>query len=299
MELRKAAGNTYYIAGPTNTGLFLFRDKYTLIIDTGEGRQQARQICETIAQQGWQIKFVFNTHEHPDHCGGNPYIKEHYPGAIFYSSPGARVFIENDYLAPLYLYGGNPPDELARHYIRKNKLQVDMLTEAGIARINDEKFTILSLSGHAHGQVGIATRDRVCFLGDALFSPEIIAKYSFPFLFDIHKQFETLTAIAELDYEYYVLGHAPEHYDYQHLQQIVKDNRSNLDSCLNLILDLLDQPKSREALLEEIAILNDLEIDFEEHFYLLSTVGAMLTYLSRDGIIDKQLENGRLYYFRS
>jgi hypothetical protein len=38
MELKKINGNSYYIPGPTNIGLFQFKDKYSLLIDTGSDK---------------------------------------------------------------------------------------------------------------------------------------------------------------------------------------------------------------------------------------------------------------------
>ncbi|HWP95549.1 MAG TPA: MBL fold metallo-hydrolase [Syntrophomonadaceae bacterium] len=298
MELCKISGNTYYIPGPTNTGVFLFKDKYTLLLDTGDSNQYGRRICELLHQQGLMIKYVVNTHEHPDHCGGNLYIRENHPGSQFYSSPEAALFIKNDFLAPLYLYGGLPPDELARHFTRAKKLRVDETLPVGPAKIHEERFDILTLGGHAYGQIGVGTRDRVCFLGDALFSPEIIAKYSFPFLFSIGSQIQTLDTIAGMEYEFYVLGHADRVYDHQELHSVLQANRAALDKYLNLVLELLYQPKTREELLEEVVILDALQLDLKEYYYLLSTLGAMLAYLGQQSLVEYQIEDGRLYYYR-
>jgi len=298
MDLHKINGNSYWIEGPTNTGVFLFKNKYTLLVDTGDGKQQARQVAELLKEQGWQVKYIFNTHEHPDHCGGNQYMKDSFPGSVFHASAAARQFMEDGMLAPLYMYGGSPPDDLARHYTHIRIPAVDEILSSGTVKINDERFELLPLPGHARGQMGLATRDRVCFLGDALFSPEIIAKYSFPFLFDIESQLKTIQLISSLEYDFYVLGHASQCYTRAEMQKVVQANRGNLDKYLALLLELLDQPKSREELAEELIILEDLNVDFKEYFYILSTLAAFLTYLTRRGELKHQLENGRLYYFR-
>lgn len=296
--MQKINGNTYFLAGPTNIGIFLFKNKYTLLVDTGESKGSARQIAEKLNQRGWQIKYIFNTHEHPDHYGGNPYLGEAYSGSVFYASAQSRLFMENNFLTPMYMYGGHPPGELARYYTQGRAARVNALLEAGPVKINDERFETIALGGHAPGHTGLATRDRVCFLGDALFSPEIISKYSFPFLYDIDDQLHTMNKIASLEYDFYLLGHAPHFYSYQELQEVLQINRNNLEKHLELILDLLAQPKTREGLLEEVVIMEDLELDFKEYFYLLSTLGAFLTHLTRRGEIKHQLESGRLYYFR-
>lgn len=185
MELYKINGSTYYISAATNIGVFIFKDKYTLLVDTGGNNQQGRKISNLITDNGYLIKYIFNTHNHIDHTGGNIFFKENYPGCVLHCSEQEKLFIENNYLFPLYLYGGHPVKELAKNYVKAKKQSIDLVVAPGVSKINNEKFTFIPLPGHSPGQMGVATKDRVCFLGDALFSEEIIAKYSFPFLFDI------------------------------------------------------------------------------------------------------------------
>lgn len=298
MTLTRINGNSYYIPAPTNSGVFLFKDKYTLLIDSGENNQDARKIQESLAEGNYKIKYIINTHSHIDHCGGNGYFIDKFPGSIFFSSLQAQLFIENGFLFPLYLYGGTPPDQLSHGFVRNKRIAVDNTISEGSTRINEEKFEIFKLDGHAPGQVGIGTRDRVCYLGDALFSQENISKYSFPFLFDIGEQYKTFDSILQLDYDYFVLGHAEQVYERDEIEKLVRFNRSNLDSYLNICLDLLEQPHSREELLEEITILQELCPDVKEYYFLSSTLAAMLTYLISKNLVEYQLENGRLFYYR-
>jgi glyoxylase-like metal-dependent hydrolase (beta-lactamase superfamily II) len=297
MTITRINGNSYYIPGPTNIGVFVFKDKYTLLIDSGETNQDARKIQEKLADSNYNIKYILNTHSHIDHCGGNIYLKENYPGSVFYASEEARLFIENPFLFPLYLYGGRPSEQLSRGFIRTRETTVDIIVDEGTEKINDEKFTIINLNGHGPGQIAIATRDRVCYLGDALFSKENIKKYSFPFLFDINEQYKTLDKIPQLDFDYFLLGHAERVYTRDELDDLVKLNRKNLDYYLDICLDLLQQPHSREELMEEIIILQDLDPDFKEYYFLFSTLGAMLSYLQQKNQIECQVENGKVYYY--
>jgi len=298
MNLSRINGNSYYIPGSTNIGVFLFKDKYTLLIDSGESNQDARKIQENLMTNNLNIKYIINTHSHIDHCGGNVYLKESYPGSLFYSSPNTQLFVENAFLFPLYLYAGNPPEQLKQGFVRKKKITVDEIVNEGNVKINDEKFEIINLDGHAPGQIGIGTRDCTFYLGDALFSKENISKYSFPFLFDIAEQYKTLDKILLLDYDYFVLGHSTQIYKRNEIKQLVAYNRSNLDKHLDICLELLEQPHSREELLEEIIILLDLSPDVKEYFFLYFTLGSMLSYLKIKNLVEDQLESGRIYYYR-
>jgi glyoxylase-like metal-dependent hydrolase (beta-lactamase superfamily II) len=298
MSLIRINGNSGYIPGSTNSGVFLFKDKYALVIDSGDTNQDARKIQESLEAESFKIKYVINTHSHIDHCGGNIYFKEKFPGSIFFASRSARLFIANAFLFPLYIYGGNPPEQLSHGLVRSKSVTPDNILTEGIIRINEEKFEVFNLNGHAPGQVGIGTRDRVVYLGDALFSRENIDKYSFPFLFDIEEQYKTLDKIPELDYDHFVLGHGEQVYKKEEIENLVRFNRSNLDDYLNISLELLEQPHSREELLEEIVILKELGPDIKEYFFLSSTMAAMLSFLISKNQVEYQLESGRLFYYR-
>ncbi len=298
MQLYKINGNTYYIQAPTNLGLFQFKDKYTLLIDSGDNNQQARKIAETIQAQNFNIKYVFCTHHHPDHAGGIAFLQQNYPGSLLYAGRDEQLYLGNSHLFPIYLYGGSPMRELTRHLLKGQPLRIDEIVQPGSCRINDEKFEILPLPGHSPGQIGIGTRDRVCFLGDALFSREIIGKYSFPFLFAIQDQLNTYDLINQLDYDWFVLGHAEQVYTKAEIADLLTINRDNLNYYLDMVRDLLTQPHTREELLEEICILQELVIDFKEYFFSLSTAGAMIAYLCDRDELTHQLENGRLYFYK-
>jgi hypothetical protein len=53
-----------------------------------------------------------------------------------------------------------------------------------------------------------------------------------------------------------------------------------------------------EELLEEICILEELQLDFKEFYFSLSTTGAIIAYLHDQGELHYQLENGKLYYYK-
>jgi hypothetical protein len=108
----------------------------------------------------------------------------------------------------------------------------------------------------------------------------------------------TYDLILGLDYDYYVLGHADQIYKKEEMLNLVELNRKTLNNYLDLCLDLVDQAKSREDLLEEIIILEDLSVDLNEYYFLSSTMAALLSYLHYRGAIKYQIENGRLYFYK-
>ncbi|WP_053954926.1 MBL fold metallo-hydrolase [Inediibacterium massiliense] len=297
MELKKIKGNTYCILSGTNVGVFLFKDKYTLLIDTGNNNQQARKNCEILGQNNMNIKYVFNTHHHIDHAGGNYFLKENYPGSIIYSSSKEKLYIENEDLFIMNLYGASPIKMLRKEFIHGKNIEVDAIVEEGMEKINNEKFEIISLPGHTKGQIGIGTKDGVFFLADSLMSEEIFKKYKMPFLMDIKDQMNTYDKILSLDYEYYLLSHGNHIYNKEEIKTLVQKNKDNLEKYIEICKELLAQPKTREELLEEVIVLEDLEVDFKEYHFLHTTIGAILTYLCEEEL-SYEIENGKLYFYK-
>lgn len=297
MEIKKIKGKTYYISSGTNIGVYLFKDKYTLLIDSGNNNQQAKKIIKLLSENNMNVKYIINTHHHIDHTGGNYYIKDNFPGSIIYASEKEKLYIENDELFCKQIYGSAPIKVLRKEFMVSKDISIDNKLEEGLEKINNDKFDIIKLPGHCDGQIGIATKDRVCFLADSLMSEGIIDKYNMPFISDIDKQFNTYDKILELDYDSYLLSHGSKVYNKEDIEELVKKNKDNLHRYIDMTKELLDQPKTREGLLEEVIILDEIEIDYKEYHFLNTTIGAMITYLYEREKIKYQIENGRLFYY--
>lgn len=295
MELTKIKGSTYYINAPTNIGIYVFKNKNCLIIDTGINNTQARKIEEVLINNGLHPKYIINTHSHIDHCGGNSYFKNNYTGCLFYSSNKEKVYMENIELCFEMLSGSKPLKEL----IRTNKsINVDFVLDYGINKINDEKFEIIPLKGHTKEQIGIITPEKVCFLGDSVFSYATMKKYSIPYLYDIEESINTLNTIKDIDADYFVLGHGKNIIEKNELSSLVDKNLDNIKNYINQILELLDQPLTKEDILQNLAILNDISMNFTQYHVDLSTVGSFITYLHDKDYIDSSLQDGKLYFFK-
>ncbi|MTI65339.1 MAG: MBL fold metallo-hydrolase [Firmicutes bacterium] len=298
MDFKKINGKTYYISSGTNIGVYLFKDKYTLLIDTGNNNQQGRKISEVLEKNNMNIKYVINTHHHSDHSGGNYYVKENFPGSIIYTSEKEKVYIENDELFSKQLFNATPIKKLRKDFMTSKEMKVDRVINEGVEKINNEKFEIIKLCGHSDGQIGIATRDGVCFLADSVMSEEIIKKYKMPFISDIEKQLNTYRKILELKYDYYVLSHGEKIYNKENIKKLINKNKDHLLKYIDISKELLEQPKSREGLLEEIIILEEINVDFNEYHFLNTTIGAIITFLYEKEELNYQIENGKLYYYK-
>lgn len=205
MSLIKIKGSTYYLNAPTNCGVYSFKNKNCLIIDTGINNTQAKKLEEAVLEAGLHPKYIINTHSHHDHCGGNSYFTSNYPGCSTYTSEKEKIMMENPFIlsAALFSFENNKALD-----ITNKSVNVDNVLNFGENKINDEKFDIISLKGHSIDQIGIVTPEKVCFVGDSIFSKEIISKYSLPYIINIKDELDTLNTIKSIDADYFVISHS-------------------------------------------------------------------------------------------
>lgn len=295
MELTKIKGNTYYINGPTNIGVYSYKNKNCLLIDSGKNNSASRKIEEVLKQNKLHIKSIINTHSHIDHCGGNSYFKNNYTGCLVYTSSKEKVYMENIELHPSMIFSAFPMKELQEDF---KSIVVDHVLDYGITKINDEKFEIICLKGHSSESIGIVTSDKVCFLGDSIFSNSILDKYSFPYLFNIEDSINTLKAIRDIDADYFVISHAEDVILREQLMVLIDRNINNIEKYLKDITELLEKPLTKEELMENIVVLNDLSLDLRQYYLNFSSLSAFLTYLYEKKLIAYTIENGKLYFYK-
>lgn len=294
MNLNKLKGNTYYIDSPTNIGVYIFKNKNCLLVDTGINKSAAKKEDDILLKNNLHPKYIINTHSHFDHCGGNQYFTENYPGCEVYASHIERMFMQNPKLHEAILFSSNPIKILDVH--RKSTL-VNFDIEYGINKIGNEKFEIIPLKGHSFEQIGIITPEKVCFTGDSIFSSEILDKYSFPFLYDVEEELTTLQSIKNIDADYFVISHSKKILSKDEISLLAQKNIDNIKNYIEEFTVLLEQPLTREDIAENLSLLDNLTPDFREYHINFSSLSAFLTYMYDKGMIDYSIENGKLYYF--
>lgn len=287
--------NTYYIKAPTNVGVFTFKNKNCLIIDSGINTSAAKNIEKDIISNGFHPKYLINTHSHLDHCGGNFYFQNTYLGMETFASEEAKVFIETPYLNEMVVSTAYPLKKM----ILAKKTKINTILEEGIYKINDEKIKIINLKGHTMGDIGIITPDRVCFLGDSIFSNETLIKYPLTFLINIDKRIETLEKIKKIDADFFLISHANNILNKNEIIELVDKNIESINKTLKDIMDLLSQPMTKEELLQSFLILNEIEVRYKEYLVDFSSISAYLNYLMELNEVEISIQDGKVYYYKN
>jgi hydroxyacylglutathione hydrolase len=120
---------------------FLVRDDATgktATIDTPD----VDAILTQLGELGWTLDFIFNTHWHPDHAGGNAAIK---------AATGATIV---------------GPQEVTR--IAPLDRQV---VDGDVVELGETRFKVIDTGGHTLGHIAYHdAQDEIAFVGDTLFA---------------------------------------------------------------------------------------------------------------------------------
>ena len=120
---------------------FIFRDDAsgrTACVDTPD----AGAVLAALAEAGWGLDFILNTHWHPDHAGGNAQVQ---------AATGARI------VGPAEVTRIAPLDRA--------------VADGDVVAVGDTRFAVIGCGGHTLGHIAYFSEDaRVAFVGDTLFA---------------------------------------------------------------------------------------------------------------------------------
>lgn len=299
MRFKNIKGNSFYIRGGTNTGVYVFSDKSALIIDPGLPGVRPRNIIRDLEKEGITIKWMINTHEHNDHYGAGYQFKEKYPNLVNMSSFYSKLYIDNPILFSTYIMGGNTNEFFDNILMSKNmkNVSIDRTIKPGKLHINGEYIEIIDLKGHTAGSVGVLTKDKVLFLGDMLVGEELLYKFDLLFIFDVEAYLNSLDLLQTIDFEYAVLGHCKKELDKIETLDLLKKHRESVNKYLNQIRNIMKEPTSLESILKIILNENNLSYNYKEYHFFKSTLVGMISYLNKLGEIKYFIEDGDVLYY--
>jgi glyoxylase-like metal-dependent hydrolase (beta-lactamase superfamily II) len=334
MQLNKITAGAFYLDGAVNLGLVTVAPDRAVLIDTGLDESVGRKVRALLAAQGLRLEAIVITHAHADHCGGAPFLAKA-TGAKVYAPALEKAVLEAPILEPVYLFGGAyPPDALRSKFFLAPGVRVDGTIElrepgegGGLAEgragatavapgLSDFGVEFLPLPGHTLGQVGVLSPG-VLFCADAVVGPEVVDKHGVPLNADIARTlatFDVLDGFGERE-----AGGAPVHLPaapsegasaamlfvpahgrpVADIRPVVAANRRRVTATIDLILNLLERPRTAEEVLAAVGQATGLTITNLGQYYLMHlTVMAYLGYLLDGGRITADYEANRQLFCR-
>lgn len=290
--LKNIKGNTYYIKGRVNTGVYVYKDNRCVVIDTGSSNDWGRKIHKALEAADLEPELIINTHSHADHYGGNDLLIKRTSAEVAASGIEAAIIL-NPYLEPFYLYSAHPPKELHNRFLMGKECRVDRIIEPGDFSIGAANLEIVDLKGHSPGQIGVATPDDVLMAADSYFASEIIEKYKLPYFTNIGDTLDTLKRLKNADYSFYLPCHGE-------LSEDIKDeidiNEKAIHETIGVIRWALIRPMTREELLVHLCEEYGLELNITQYYLNQSTLSAYLSYMTDGGMLRSYVKGGRMLW---
>lgn len=289
-ELIQAWGNSYYIQSPAKIGLVRLNDKDVCLIDSGNDKDAGRKVRKLLDEKGWNLKTIYNTHSNSDHIGGNKYLQGQTGCEIF--APGIECdFTNHTILEPAFIYGGFAPKDLRHKFILAQPSKAQPLTEDSLP----EGWQLMELKGHFFDMVGFRTQDDVVYLADCLSSRETIDKYRIGFIYDVGAYIETLERVKKLEARLFIPSHAEPAEDIAPLAQY---NIEKVKETAEKIAELCCHPIYFEKILQRLFDEYGLEMNFEQHALVGSTVKSYLAWLRDTDVLDVEFVDNMLLWKR-
>lgn len=287
-ELHHLKGNTYYIDGPTNVGVYKLNDTDVALIDCATDKEGP--IIETVLRRHkLKLKYIINTHCHQDHSGANLYLMK-VTGCKVIASKIERAFFRDSKLDIGFLNGGYPLDEYDNRL-----MHIDDQKEIYSLEYMPQGLRSFKLPGHHYGMIGVRTSDGVYFVADALGSKELIDKQHILLMYDVKGYLESLDFLQTLKDKIIVPSHSSVGVN---LDSLIEFNRNKMYEIMDVIKNILNEPKTQEEVLAEVISHYGLKISFNKYLLVGSTIRSYISYLSNEQILDKYFKDNKLYFFK-
>ncbi len=287
-ELVKVGDGTYTIESPAKMGLYRLNEKEVCLIDSGNDKDAGKKVLRILEEQGWELKFILNTHSNADHVGGNAVIQQRL-AVPAYTSAVEACFNRFPVLEPSFLYGGFPCRELRNKFLMAQPSCAQDITDLALP----SGFKVLDLAGHYFGMIGIRTPDKVWFLADCVMGENILQKYHASFIYDVAAYLATLEAVEKLAGKCFIPAHAPACED---IRPLVAANRKKVHEIIEKIRLICVEPVTSEEVITKIFDAYQLTLNWNQYVLVGSTIRSYLAYMLDQNQLKAEFVQNRLLW---
>lgn len=284
-DLRKVGERTWYVFCHDIFGFYQLNETDVCMIDAGYSDEAADYVETVLAEKGWTLKYIINTHTHIDHLGGNRKLMEHW-NCPAYATQIDCVFAENEILEPSYMFGGHPSKLVQEAFLHPGKIGFRPIEELELP----DGMEVIPLPGHTFGMIGVKTPDDVWFLGDALMNRRALEKYPFGYLIDVEGYLSTLERLQDLQGAFFVLGHGKD--AGTDITSLIDANIANIHRHINFIKESCCDGKNVDLVVRDVFFEYGIKCNEVQYTLIGSAVRCFLTYLQDRGELECYPDDG-------
>jgi glyoxylase-like metal-dependent hydrolase (beta-lactamase superfamily II) len=283
MKLVKIVGDTYYVPGLTNVGVY-----GDYVIDPGKNENIDWERPDL--SFGKNIPYALITHGHNDHFWHASDLRS--KGTMIYAPAGERPMIESiDIHVNGFFLWVKPPEGMKPWYFRGKPCPVDGPVE-GL----EMPLKIIPLTGHTDWQAGYMTPDGVLVAGDALAAKKAWEKAGIVYNTNIPQTRRTLLSLMDTDADRVLPAHT-ELLDREEAVELAEINLRGLDREESAVLDALENDGcSTETIVSKVCQAFSLKDEFNVHLVGETVVRAFLHALYEEGTVDYELKGHRVMW---
>lgn len=210
----KLSENSYYFygkeeyfskqnGGDISNSSFIITQNSVILIDTGSSVEYAQQLKEQIKKiTNKPVRFILNTHHHPDHFLGNHAFKD----AKIY----ATEYTKNDIKSNGELYISNMVNLIGEVAYTTKVKAPNILLEQKELILDDYKLKLLYLDGHTKSDIVIFDeKTKILYASDLVFNNRALAT---PHA-NLQDWIKALEKLKTIDFKILVAGHGKVSFD--------------------------------------------------------------------------------------
>lgn len=281
---------TGYIDCPAKVGIVKTDGNNAVLIDGGSDKDAGKKVLKALKENGLNLTAIYNTHSHADHIGGNLYLQEQ-TGCKIFANGLENAFVNNPFLEPVSLYGGNPVKGLDNKFLLAKESLSLPITEENLP----EGFSVIPLPGHSPDMVGFITPDNAAFIGDSLCSKETLEKYAVGYTWDAGKYLESLEKLKTLRADIFISAHAPVTDD---ISSLIEINIASVNRMCEGICSLCAEALTFEEILKGLFDTFNMTMSLQQYALIGSTLRGYLSYLYSVNRISFEFDSNRMLWKR-
>lgn len=287
-ELIPVGEHSFYMDCPSKVGFCTFNENDVFLIDSGNDKDAAKKALKHIEANGWNLKFVINTHSHADHIGGNAFLHEKTSCGL-YASGIDVCFSVYPVLESSLIYGANPLPCYRNKFLLAKESPVKDISSLDLPK----GVEICHLPGHSFDMIAVKTPDDIWFCADAVAGEATLEKYHISFMYDVKAYLESVQKLCSLEGRLFVPSHAASCED---IGALAKINTEKVEYIANLLCTICKEGVPFDDILKGVFDSFGLTLDASQYALSGSTLRSYLSYLEESGRLAHEIRDNKLVW---